>query len=569
MLIFSVCSKFHFKFSGERRSRRESSLKMFVREENGLVGDESEEESPLDFDDNSEDEWFASKKDKENKKKKRCMSAKKLKKLATVGEKPHSTPAKDKEKLNLNSSLNKSSVSVKESSNSEPLVKVKEEPCDPDEASQLLLKGKNSNQSIKCTPSTSLFQGSSNYKGTNTVDKGEPIVCKQEVMDEPQPTSISSTPTSVIRSLVRPVSNVKLEKAGKTAPITPDLSKLKRSNSPESEVVYISDSEDSPDIKPNTALLAKQLSSNKVETINYSIGVLQPAVGNYLIPNAVQNQPQFLPVNVTPSDQVFNTQPQVFNMAQPGQPLPYQMPPTQSIVRQPIIRPNPGIVRLQGQPRPNLSPNQKFVVLQNNANAGPANNFMNKNPRAPASNLPTTPTMQTVNWFGARGSPQPKVNYSPRQRGQSPRGRGSPLTPRGSPRFSGRTPPNSVRTPGSMVRTPLQMGSRTPSPMRGRGAVTSVRPGPVRNLNFNRSPAKPVNKPPSDLPVNDTPDIEGTLVVSLTDSGGFGYVVMLADGGKISLTQDQLAKIRSDNGGTLPKTCKVPLNMQTEGFRID
>lgn len=537
---------------------------MFAREENGLIGDESEEESPLDFDDNSEDEWFATKKDKENKKKKRCMSAKKLKKLASAGEKvQHSTPAKDK--LNLNSSFSKSSVSFKESSTSEPLVKVKEEPCDPDESSQLL-KGTNSKQPVKSTPPTSLFQDSSNYKGTNTGDKGEPIVCKQEVMDEP---SISSTPTSVIRSLVRPVSNVKLEKAGKTAPITPDLSKLKRSNSPESEVVYISDSEESPDIKPNTALLAKQLSSNKVETINYSMGILQQPVGNYLLPNAVQNPPQFLPVNVTPSDQVFNTQPQVFNMAQPGQPLPYQMPPTQNIVQQPIIRPNLGIVRLQGQARPNLSPNQKFVVLQNNANVGPANQFMNKNPRAPASNLPTTPTMQTVNWFGARGSPQPNVNYSPRQRGQSPRGRGSPLTPRGSPRFSGRTPPNAVRTPGSMVRTPLQMGPRTPSPMRGRGAVTPVRPGPVRNLNFNRSPAKPVNKPPSDLPANDSPDIEGTLVVSLTDSGGFGYVVMLADGGKISLTQDQLAKIRSDNGGTLPKTCKVPLNMQTEGFRID
>lgn len=535
---------------------------MFAREENGLVGDESEEESPLDFDDNSEDEWFATKKDKENKKKKRCMSAKKLKKLATAGEKvQNSTPAKDK--LNLNSSVGKSSVSIKEISTSEPLVKVKEEPCDPDEASQLLLKGTSSKQSVKSTPPSSLFQDSSNYKGSNTVGKGESVVCKQEVMDEPQ---LPSTPTSVIRSLVRPVSNVKLEKAGKTATITPDLSKLKRSNSPESEVVYISDSEDSPDIKPSTALLAKQLGANKVETINYSMGVLQQPVGNYLIPNAaVQNQPQFLPVNVTPSDQVFNTQPQGFNIAQPVQTLPYQLPPTQNIIQQPIIRPNPGIVRLQGQPRSNLTPNQKFVVLQNNPNAGPANQFMNKNPRAATSNLPTTPTMQTVNWFGGRGSTQPNVNYSPRQRGQSPRGRGSPLTPRGSPRFSGRTPPNAVRSPGSMVRTPLQMGPRTPSPMRGRGAVSSVRPGPVRNLNFNRSPAKPVNKPPSDLPVNDTPDIEGTLVVSLTDSGGFGYVVMLADGGKISLTQEQLAKIRSDNGGTLPKTCKVPL-MQNEGI---
>uniref|UniRef100_A0A1B6LJR7 Bromo domain-containing protein n=1 Tax=Graphocephala atropunctata TaxID=36148 RepID=A0A1B6LJR7_9HEMI len=555
----------------ERRTRRESSLKMLAREENGAMDDESAEESPLDFDDDSEDEWFATKRDKENKKKKRCMSAKKIKKFAEITSKD-----KDMDKLGsgFQNSTNVKVGNVPSSSKEQP-VKIKQELPDPDDPGS---QGKTvTPKQSKSGETPKIFD-----KDNNKMKKAQPVV-KQEIIEDPQ--HANTTPTipsnhnSVIQTLVPPVnvSNVKKEKASKSAPITPDLSKLKRSNSPDQDVVYISDSEDSPDVKPTPAMLAHRMNPNKEETINYSI-----PMGGYMAPGASSNQGPFVPVNVNPGEQVFNAQPQVFNVAQqPTQPITYQMPAAQTLVQQ--IRPNPTIVRLQA-PRPNLAPNQKFLVIQGNTNnVNQPNQFMNKGPRPPGNSFPTTPTMQSVNWFGPRGSPQANVNYSPRQRaqplvvvqGQSPRGRGSPRSPmtptRGVQRFSGRTPTN-VRTPSPAARPPTQMGVRTPSPLRGRGGPASpaVRAGPVRNLNFNRSPAKPVSKPASEAaPRNDSPDIEGTLMVSLTDSGGFGYVVLLPDGGKISLTQDQLAKIRSDNGGTLPKTCKVPLNMQTEGFRID
>uniref|UniRef100_A0A1B6GTD1 Bromo domain-containing protein n=1 Tax=Cuerna arida TaxID=1464854 RepID=A0A1B6GTD1_9HEMI len=569
----------------ERRSRRESSLKMLAREENGAMGDESAEESPLDFDDDSEDEWFATKKDKENKKKKRCMSAKKMKKLADITDKfQHTSKDKDVDKLNLSSlgSGFQSSTSVKvgniSSSSPEQPVKIKQELPDPDDAASQLKTVSTKTQKPVETPK--IF-----VKDNSKMKKTPPVICKQEIIEETQHTTSTTPPNNnVIQTLVPPVnvSNVKLEKASKPSPITPDLSRLKRSNSPDADVVYISDSEDPPDIKPNPAMLVQQMNTNKEETINYSMSVPQQPMGNYLVPGTPTNQGQFVPVNVAPGEQVFNAQSQVFNVAQqPTQPITYQMPTTPTLVQQ--IRPNPTIVRLQA-PRPNLAPNQKFLVIQGNTNnVNQPNQFINKGPRAQGNSFPTTPTMQSVNWFGPRGSPQANVNYSPRHRGQSmvvgqgqsPRGRGSPRSPltptRGSPRFSGRTPTN-IRTPPSTVRTPTQVGARTPSPIRGRGGPVApgVRAGPVRNLNFNRSPVKPVSKPVNDIaPRNNSPDIEGTLMVSLTDSGGFGYVVLLPDGGKISLTQDQLAKIRSDNGGTLPKTCKVPLNMQTEGFRID
>lgn len=553
--------------AGERRARRESSLKLLSREENGRDDDESGEESPLDFDDNSEDEWFASKKDKENKKKKR-MSAKKHRKPSDMIDKmPHTVPGKDKEtdKLNLNSSLSGFQNSAKvgnKTVSQEPPVKVKQEPYDEF----------SSQSSNSLTPSKPLRVKSPRQDYTTPTKEvsnlpHQGIRVKQEFSEE-QPVPPPSNPvlTSVLQTLVRPVANVKLEKAQKPAPITPDLSKLKRSASPD-DVVYISDSEDPPDIKPNPALLQRQIAPSKVvETLNYSMSIpAQQPVNSYLMPNTVVPN-QFVPVNVAPGDQVFNAQPQVFNMAQPaGQPLAY--PQTLPVIQQPIIRPNQ-----PEAPRPNLSANQKFLLIQqprpNNVNQ--PNQFVNKGPRAPGGNFPTTPTMQNVNWFNPRGAP-PAANYSPRQRGASPRGRGSPRGPatptRGVQRFAGRTPTNSPRTPGSMMRTPSPM-ARTPSPMRGRGITTPTRQaGPVRNLNFNRSPAKPPAKPVNDVP--ESPDIEGTLVVSLTDTGGFGYVVMLPDGGKISLTSDQLAKIRSDNGGVLPKTCKVPLNMQNDCFRID
>lgn len=547
-------------------------MKLLSREENGRDDDESAEESPLDFDDNSEDEWFASKKDKENKKKKR-MSAKKHRKPSDIIDKmQHTIPGKDKEidRLNLNSSFSgfQSSVSVKVANKNhpqEPLVKVKQEPFD-DFSSQ------SSNSS---TPSK---RGAKSPRQDHITATKEPstfptqgIRVKQEFSEEQLAAPPNnSLPTNVLQSLVRPVANVKLEKALKAAPITPDLSKLKRSTSPD-DVVYISDSEDLPDIKPNPALLQKQITPNKVvETLNYSMSIpAQQPLNSFLVSNTVVPN-QFVPVNVAPGDQVFNAQPQVFNVAQPaGQPLTFQVPNAQTmpVMQQPIIRPNQSEA-----PRPNLNANQKFLVIQqptaNNVNQ--PNQFVNKGPRAPGGNFPTTPTMQNVNWFSPRGSPQ-AANFAPRQRGASPRGRGSPRGPttptRGVQRFAGRTPTNSPRTPTSMMRTPSPM-TRTPSPMRGRGITTPVRQaGPVRNLNFNRSPAKPPNKPVNDIP--ESPDIEGTLVVSMTDTGGFGYVVMLPDGGKISLTSDQLAKIRSDNGGVLPKTCKVPLNMQNDCFRID
>ncbi|XP_046678473.1 uncharacterized protein LOC124366158 isoform X2 [Homalodisca vitripennis] len=559
----------------ERRSRRESSLKMLAREENGAMGDESAEESPLDFDDDSEDEWFATKKDKENKKKKRCMSAKKMKKLADITDKfQHTSKDKDVDKLNLSSSGSgfQSSTSVKvgniSSSSTEQPVKIKQELPDPDDAASQLKTVSTKTQKSVETPK--IF-----VKDNNKMKKTPPVICKQEVIEETQHTTTSTTPPnqSVIQTLVPPVnvSNVKLEKASKPNSITPDLSRLKRSNSPDADVVYISDSEDPPDIKPNPAMLAQQMNTNKEETINYSMSVPQQPMGSYLVPGAPTNQGQFVPVNVSPGEQVFNPQSQVFNVAQQStQPITYQMPATPTLVQQ--IRPNPTIVRLQA-PRPTLAPNQKFLVIQGNTNnVNQPNQFINKGPRAQGNSFPTTPTMQSVNWFGPRGSPQANVNYSPRQRGQSlvvvqgqsSRGRGSPRSPitptRGTQRFSGRTPTN-IRTPPSPVRTPNQVGARTPSPMRGRGGPVTpgVRAGPVRNLNFNRSPVKPVNKPVNDIaPRNNSPDIEGTLMVSLTDSGGFGYVVLLPDGGKISLTHDQLAKIRSDNGGTLPKDLQSP-----------
>lgn len=549
---------------GERRTRRESSLKLLSRED-----DESAEESPLDFDDDSEDEWFATKKDKEIKKKRRTMSAKKLKKLVDISDRIQSS-APAKEKLNLNNSSGSGSQSTvsKENGNAEAPVKIKQELPDPDdEANNTSNSGQNDVAGKK-------EQSKKSVNNKNKPNVPAPLICKQEIIDEPQNTTSADTAAKNSTSVLQTLVPVKVEKLTKPPQITPDLSNLKRSNSPD-DVVYISDSEDSPDVKPNPALLARQVNTNKVATINYSVGVLQQQpVGGYLVAGAAQNPGQFLPVNVTPGDQVFNTQPQLYNVAQqqPTQPVAFQMQ-SPTIVQQSIIRPNPTIVRMQDTPR--AAPNQKFMVIQPNANnINQPNQFTNKNSQSQSSNFPTTPTMQSVNWFGARGSPQ---NYSSRQRGQgmvvvqgSPRGRGSPRSPmtptRGGQRFSVRTPPNNVRSPGSGIRTPTQMAARTPSPMRGRVATSTIRPSPVRNLNFNRSPVKPANDV---APRNNSPDIEGTLVVSMTETGAFGYVVMLPDGGKISLTQDQLAKIRSDNGGTLPKTCKVPLNMQTEGFRID
>ncbi|XP_054274386.1 uncharacterized protein LOC128994124 isoform X2 [Macrosteles quadrilineatus] len=533
----------------ERRTRRESSLKLLSKEENGM-DDESQEESPLDFDDDSEDEWFASKKDKEIKKKKekKLMSAKKMKKLADISDKMQQS--KDSDKLNPLTSTIKNNYNNKVGSSIEP-VKIKEELPDPDETYNKL-------------PSKTLEQANVDQTKESLPPKKQFISVKKEFMEGSQPNAMTapvvSSQHSVIQTLVPPVNatNVKMEKASK--PIAPDLSKVKRSNSPEGDVVYISDSEDSPDIKPSLKLLNQR---NNVETINYVVPQQQPPMGNYILPGAPPNQGQFVPVNVA--------QPQVY---QPTQPIAYQMQSPQQMVQQPVIRPNPTIVRLQATPtRPNIPQNQKFVVLQPNSNnTNQPNQFVNKGPRA-QNNFPTTPTMQNVNWFGGRGgSPRSNATYSPRQRGplvtspiQSPRGRGSPrgspvTPPRGGPRFSGRSP----ATPNSM-RMPAQVGPRIPSPLRGRGPVAAVRPGPVRNLNFNRSPAKPVSKPVNEFPPeSDSPDIEGTLVVSMTDTGGFGYAVMLPDGGKISLTQDQLAKIRSDNGGTLPKRCKVPLNTPSE-----
>lgn len=499
------------------------------------------------------------------------MSAKKLKKLVDI---QHSSSAKDK--LNINTSSGsglQSSVSSKVSGTAEHPVKIKQELPDPDDmTNNTPTSGLNTLASKKEQSKKHL-----NDSAKSKPNVPAPLICKQEIIDEPQNTTPDSPSTKNTTGVIQTLVPVKVENLTKTPPLTPDLSKLKRSNSPD-DVVYISDSEESPDVKPNPAILAQQVNSNKMETINYSVGVLQqpPPVGGYLVAGTAQNQGQFVPVNVTPGDQVFNSQPQLYNVAQqqPTQPVAYQMQ-SPAIVQQSIIRPNPTIVRMQATPR--AAPNQKFVVIQPNANnINQANQFGNKNTPSQTSNFPTTPTMQSVNWFGPRrGSPQ---NYSPRQRaqgmvvvqGQSPRGRGSPRSPmtptRGGQRFSVRTPPNNVRSPSSNIRTPPQMTSRTPSPMRGRVPISPVRSGPVRNLNFNRSPVKPANDV---APRNNSPDIEGTLVVSMTESGAFGYVVMLPDGGKISLTQDQLAKIRSDNGGTLPKTCKVPLNMQTEGFRID
>lgn len=545
----------NFIFSGERRTRRESTLKILSREDNG---DDSEEESPLDFDDDSEDEWFATKKDKEIKKKKRCMSVKKLKKLSDISDKmAHSMSVKEKANSNSNSMNGTPNNSGKGCTPSELPVTIKEEIVDFDEKTKIVPK-----PHLEAPTQKSHHLGKSNHanSSTNKQSVPAPMVCKQEILDEP-PGTKAEAPVNNMTSVIQRLVPVKVEKL--TEP-TPDLSKLKRSNSPD-DVVYISDSEDPTDVKPNPTILAQQLKAKPMETINYSMGVLQQPVGSYLMTG--------VPVGVNP-------QPQMFNMAQqqPTQNVTYQMQ-TPQLVQQPVIRPNPTLVGMQSSTRGGT--NQKFVVIQPNTDSvNQPNQFANKNSQPQNNNFPTTPTVQSVNWFGSRGSP----NYSPRQRAQSmvigpghtTRGRGSPRTPmtppRGGPRFSGRTPPNNVRSPGSVIRTSPQMGIGTPargigSPARGRGAATmQARPSPIRNLNFNRSPVKTPNNV---LPRVNSPDIEGTLVVSMTESGAFGYVVMLPDGGKISLTQDQLSKIRSDNGGTLPKTCKVPWNMQTEGFQID
>lgn len=598
----------------ERRSKRESKLKMMASNEGNIENSESEEEYNEFFDDDSSEEWHIP----GTKPKKPSRPARKLKKVSDVGDKDdkNKNPLQIKEEFeshtglpNISSSISITNNSYKKLSNStnENIpVTIKKEIPDPEadgKFEQFSLSGvsqsiKQSNQSVTSSKQNVAINSVKNAVNSSTEQRIQEKLSNSNVIQTLVPYSKRST--------------LKL-----------DVSKIKHSRSPEpdADIVYISDTEEPQDVKPTKEQLLK---ASKVKTLNYSMA--QNNTGSY-----INNQTH---VNVG-TNPVYNVQSNTF-LTQPNAVIPVQTQlQTQQIayamssqtVMQPnqILRPQPTVIRMQSPPT-GISPNHKFVVIQppGTNTLSPTNQqpvFINKPGLSPAGNnaFSTSPRMQTVNWYNPRNtspisptSPQnPLRMNSPRQRGQnytvvqarspqqSVRGRGSirsPSTPVRMPRFTARTPNSSpinvrtlksgirvsgvgVRTPGMGVRSP-GMGVRTPSigsstsgvgvrtpnlgprtpttiirtpPSAGRG--DRMRPGAIRNLNFSQTPPK---QNQSDLG-NPFPDIEGELKVGETDNGGFGYVVVLADGGKISLTSEQLAQIRSDNGGTLPKRCKVPI----------
>lgn len=603
------------------------------------VGNEDAENSDSHYesgdedDDNSSDEWLTEVEKRRRRKRKPTISVRKLKKLTQLQEKLKSPVQKDALNVqnfyesnvstiqNPGSTVSKSSFNYLSNTETPTMqtVSIKQEIIDPGENtevshSQVQLSVRNFNEKP--------FQR--DVKQNNQSNSCHQLPqCKQEPVEEREPESSQTVIKTLVPVLCPSTTGI-------------DMSKLKRSSSPdpepESEIVYISDTDDSPDIKPDPK---KLMQTNQIKTINYSINLPDSQTKHSVQHNNIVNQSShgflspgisstsqnqtlnYVPLNMM-GDQIYtntNSVPQATYLsqqnsvvavrnAQPALQSQGQIAYTQNymsgqpVIQQQVIGSPQTVLRMPASPRQNVSSNQKFVVIQQQNTNSPSNQsplFSNKSPVATNKIYPNT-SVQNINWYntqtsvpqGNTRSPQTVVRYSPRQRNQnfsvlqqqSPQQttvrRGQPRTPnqirvqRFTPPSSGRsqnsvirTPsPSVIRTPGSNLRTPTPTNiSRNVNPITPtRGRPNQMR-GAIRNLNF--SSPKTVRRLGDITPAEDPPDIEGTLVVGITDSGGFGYVVMLPDGGKISLSQEQLAKIRSDNGGTLPKTCKVPLNIQT------
>lgn len=609
----------------ERRTKRETQYKMLQVGNEDAENSDSHRESSDENDDNSSDEWLTEVEKRRRRKKKPTISVRKLKKLTQLQEKLKSPVRKDTCELNISSVQNPGSTVGVNSSNklssSETTkmqaISIKQEVIYPGEDvdeshSQVHLSVHDFKEKQ--------FQGDVKQIKQSS-DNHQLPVCKQEPTEEKEP-DLSQT---VIKTLV-PV----------LCPSSTgiDISKVKRSSSPdpepEPEIVYISDTDEPLDIKPDPK---KLMQANQIKTINYSMNlpdsqtkrsvqhdtIVNQSAHGFLSPelsSSSQSQTvNYVPLNVI-GDQLYtdtnsvhqtpylsqqnsvvavrNTQPPLQSQGQIAYTQNYMS--GQPVIQQQIIGSPQTVLRMSASPRHNVSSNQKFVVIQQPNTNSPTNQsslFPNKSPVSANKIYPNT-SVQNISWYNPQTSlpqtntrsPQTVVRYSPRQRNQnfnviqpqSPQQttvrRVQPRTPnqirvqRFTPPSSGRSQNSIIRTPsssairtqGSNLRTPTSV-SRNVNPITPtRGRPNQMR-GAIRNLNF--SPSKSVRRLGDITPAEDPPDIEGTLVVGITDSGGFGYVVMLPDGGKISLTQEQLAKIRSDNGGTLPKTCKVPLNVQT------
>uniref|UniRef100_A0A1B6DQB7 Bromo domain-containing protein n=1 Tax=Clastoptera arizonana TaxID=38151 RepID=A0A1B6DQB7_9HEMI len=531
--------------SHDRRSKRESQLKLLNFSEENDEESESDEVLSEIYDDDSSEEWQVP--GTKLKTKKRTLSKKaKMAELADKeDEKKNCSKISDESKSSLNEGVQ--TVSKKKS-------KIKKEKSKKDSV-------KNDNNSVI-------------IKEEVIIPKVESTVNQFPEIPVPMKVEQENACGKSIEKINVTQSTLSFNK--ETLPKM-DISKIKKSESPEpeSDVVYISDTEDSVDVKPDKKDLPKV---TPVKRINYSANqnALHTTYSNQTPTISTSNPPYTVPPNTFMPQQYNPNSVQTQHMAHNQTPiqrtqLPY--PQQTGLQQTQIPHPQPSAVQMQNLPTGTQSNN--YGIIQRS----PTNQAMYiSNSRAGGNTLfNTSPRMQTVNAFNSRNlsvpvrGTSPQRMNSPRQRGQnynmmvrlspqqSPRGRGAIRSPRmqgfsPNSNINYRSPQPGVRQLNGMVRTPNSatgnMNPRTPTSV-GR-VVGNIRQGVARNLQFSESPQRQNTR-------NSLPEIEGELKVGETDNGGFGYVVVLADGGKISLTSNQLAQIRSENGGILPKRCKVPL----------
>lgn len=175
-------------------------------------------------------------------------------------------------------------------------------------------------------------------------------------------------------------------------------------------------------------------------------------------------------------------------------------------------------------------------------------------PRMPYQRSPVSPAL--TNSLGRPRKPSPIPSAHSRPFGGLPSPTVSPRTPTNVQR----TPTNVQRTPTNVQRTPANI-QRTPT-LKDSTSLKNISPsGAVIYSGSNSvtiTPRKVVPERPTVQRKLFKNEIEGVIAVR-HEYGVLKYVVNLANGTHMPLTEHQVAKLREQNGGRLPTKLKIPV----------
>ncbi|XP_075228840.1 uncharacterized protein LOC142328739 isoform X2 [Lycorma delicatula] len=574
----------------ERRSKRETQMRFMNADYDGRFGlDESEEDDEEYFeeDDDSEDEWVAC---PSKRKKKQQNVNKRIKKLNSLTEQIKFQP---EQQSNNNNRRNNSVMPPNE-------IKIKQENIKTEKQDYIRIK---SEADLNYVEPVNLKQEPPSY----------PVI-KQEVNVPSQ---------TVVRTLVKlttPVNKVPIKKSlspepevicisdedpdspPDVKPIVDDLRSIKTVDC----VVPLVDQRIGPRPQYQQGGVQNQYVPQYPSNSNMGVTYTTARDSNQMYVNSMPHVSSYMP-QVRGSPQQQQQQQVIPPVRSPArQTVMYQQSMTSPTLKQsPQSFINNSKSNLPSNSSPQARNNQNFYIspqnsktISPNSNRSFVNNSsqqqLNKSP-VPQQNFIRSPTpvqqrsprasgpasMQAIQSLlpPSPGRGRPRLQQNIRMQTPSPRGSSvRSMSPQQISNKIGSSPQSILRQRSPLVTQRNVTPQRTPgtsynSPSNTRfqtNKATNQSPAPQakRNLSFN-SPTRPVRQQPPEPPLQiintgniiskNATTVEGKLLVGLTDDGNYGYHVVLPDGGKVTLTNSQLAELRAKNGGSLPPKVGVPM----------